>query len=71
MRRVHRVSHHLRAGTVLVSAYRMVAPNVPFCGWGRESGCDAVREYTERKALWLDLVGNDRDPLRAGLTQRD
>ena len=38
--RAHRVAHRLRAGTVWVNAYRIVAPNVPFggtgqSGWGR------------------------------------
>lgn len=71
VRRAHRVAHRLRAGNVWVNAYRMVAPNVPFggsghSGWGRESGMDAVREYTETKAIWVDLVGNGRDPFVLG-----
>jgi aldehyde dehydrogenase (NAD+) len=69
VRRAHRVAHRLRAGNVWVNAYRMVAPNVPFggsghSGWGRESGVDAVREYTDTKAIWIDLAGNTRDPFR-------
>ena len=71
VRRAHRVAHRLRAGNVWVNAYRMVGPNVPFgggghSGWGRESGMDAVREYTETKAIWVDLVGNSRDPFVLG-----
>lgn len=71
VRRAHRVAHRLRAGNVWVNAYRMVAPNVPFggsghSGWGRESGADAVREYTDTKAIWVDLVGNSRDPFVLG-----
>lgn len=71
VRRAHRVAHRLRAGNVWVNAYRMVGPNVPFggsghSGWGRESGTDAVREYTETKAIWVDLVGNGRDPFVLG-----
>jgi aldehyde dehydrogenase (NAD+) len=69
VRRAHRVAHQLRAGNVWVNAYRMAAPNVPFggggySGWGRESGVDAVREYTETKAIWVDMVGNSRDPFK-------
>ncbi|WP_200834676.1 aldehyde dehydrogenase [Amycolatopsis alkalitolerans] len=71
VRRAHRVAHRLRAGNVWINAYRMVAPNVPFggsghSGWGRESGVDAVREYTSTKAVWVDLAGNTRDPFRLG-----
>jgi aldehyde dehydrogenase (NAD+) len=69
VRRAHRVAHQLRAGNVWVNAYRMVAPNVPFggsgySGWGRESGVDAVREYTDTKAIWVDMIGNTRDPFK-------
>ncbi|MCI2422339.1 aldehyde dehydrogenase [Saccharopolyspora sp. K220] len=69
VRKAHRVAHQLRAGNVWINAYRMVAPNVPFggnghSGWGRESGIDAVREYTDTKAVWVDLAGNTRDPFR-------
>lgn len=47
VRRDRRIADRLRAGDVRVSAYRMVAPNVPFggsghSGWGDESGM-AVR----------------------------
>ncbi|HWD03420.1 MAG TPA: aldehyde dehydrogenase [Amycolatopsis sp.] len=71
VRRAHRVAHQLRAGNVWVNAYRMVDPSVPFggnghSGWGRESGVDAVREYTDTKAIWVDLAGNTRDPFTLG-----
>ncbi|HVT69017.1 MAG TPA: aldehyde dehydrogenase family protein, partial [Trebonia sp.] len=71
LRRAHRVAHSLRAGNVWVNSYRVVAPNVPFggtgaSGWGRESGLDAVREYTETKAVWIELTGQTRDPFRLG-----
>jgi aldehyde dehydrogenase (NAD+) len=69
--RAHRVAHRLRAGTVWVNAYRVVAPNVPFggmgaSGWGRENGLEAVREYTETKAVWVELTGATRDPFTLG-----
>jgi aldehyde dehydrogenase (NAD+) len=71
VRRAHRVAHALRAGNVWVNSYRMVAPNVPFggsgaSGWGRESGLDAVREYTQTKAVWVELGGRTRDPFVLG-----
>src|SRR4029453_15799221 len=49
--RAHRVAAKLRAGTVWINAYRVLAPNVPFGGFGnsgigRENGFDALYEYT-------------------------
>jgi aldehyde dehydrogenase (NAD+) len=69
--RAHRVAHRLRAGTVWVNSYRVVAPNVPFGGFGasgigRENGQAAVKEYTETKAIWIELEGATRDPFRMG-----
>jgi (Z)-2-((N-methylformamido)methylene)-5-hydroxybutyrolactone dehydrogenase len=69
--RGHRVAHALRAGTVWINAYRVVAPNVPFGGFGlsgtgRENGVDAVREYTQTKAVWVELTGGTRDPFTLG-----
>jgi acyl-CoA reductase-like NAD-dependent aldehyde dehydrogenase len=71
VRRAHRVAHALRAGNVWVNSYRVVAPNVPFggtgaSGWGRESGLESVREYTETKAIWIELAGATRDPFKLG-----
>ncbi|MPZ74737.1 MAG: aldehyde dehydrogenase family protein [Nitriliruptorales bacterium] len=67
----HRVAHRLRAGTVWVNSYRLVAPNAPFggigwSGWGRESGMRAVYEYTETKTIWIELDGATRDPFTLG-----
>jgi (Z)-2-((N-methylformamido)methylene)-5-hydroxybutyrolactone dehydrogenase len=69
--RAHRVARALRAGTVWVNSYRVVAPNVPFggvgaSGWGRENGIDAVKEYTATKSVWIELSGATRDPFRMG-----
>ncbi|MFZ2504380.1 MAG: aldehyde dehydrogenase family protein, partial [Nocardioides sp.] len=69
--RAHRVANRLRAGTVWINAYRVVAPNVPFggfgdSGFGRENGLDAVKEYTEVKAIWIELTGATRDPFQLG-----
>lgn len=66
-----RVAHQVRAGTVWINAYRVVAPNVPFGGFGhsgigRENGFDAIRGYTETKAVWVELTGATRDPFNIG-----
>ncbi|MQA16853.1 MAG: aldehyde dehydrogenase family protein [Pseudonocardiaceae bacterium] len=69
--RAHRVAAALRAGSVWINAYRVVAPHVPFGGFGssgigRENGVDAIREYTETKAIWVELSGQTRDPFTLG-----
>jgi acyl-CoA reductase-like NAD-dependent aldehyde dehydrogenase len=69
--RGHRVAHALRAGTVWINAYRVVGPGVPFGGFGlsglgRENGIDAVHEYTQTKAIWVELTGGTRDPFTLG-----
>ena len=69
--RAHRVAAKLRAGTVWVNAYRVVAPNAPFGGFGasglgRENGIDALNEYTEVKSIWVELTGATRDPFQLG-----
>jgi aldehyde dehydrogenase (NAD+) len=48
-----------------------VAPQVPFggtgrSGIGRENGADAIRDYTETKAVWIELSGLTRDPFTLG-----
>ncbi|WGL54081.1 aldehyde dehydrogenase [Nocardioides sp. BP30] len=69
--RAHRVAGRLRAGTVWVNAYRAVAPSVPFggmgaSGMGRENGLEAVKDFTETKAVWVELSGETRDPFTLG-----
>ena len=69
--RGHRVAHALRTGTVWINAYRVVGPDVPFGGFGlsglgRENGIEAVHEYTQTKAIWVELTGGTRDPFTLG-----
>src|SRR5580698_590096 len=69
--RAHRVAAKLRAGTVWINAYRVLAPNVPFGGFGdsglgRENVIDALNEYTENKSVWVELTGATRDPFQLG-----
>jgi aldehyde dehydrogenase (NAD+) len=69
--RAHRVAAKLKAGTVWVNAYRVVAPSVPFggvkdSGLGRENGVHAIDEYLTDKAVWVELSGGTRDPFTLG-----
>lgn len=69
--RAHRVAAKLRAGTVWVNCYRAVAPHVPFGGMGhsgigRENGVEAIHDFTETKAVWVELSGTTRDPFTLG-----
>jgi len=69
--RAHRVAGALRAGTVWINAYRVIAPNMPFGGYGlsgigRENGTDAVNEYLETKSVLVELTGGTRDPFQLG-----
>jgi acyl-CoA reductase-like NAD-dependent aldehyde dehydrogenase len=53
------------------NAFRVVAPNVPFGGFGssgigRENGADAIRDYTATKSIWVELSGQTRDPFTLG-----
>ena len=69
--RAHRVAARIRAGTIWINAYRVVAPSVPFGGYGlsglgRENGIEAVNEYLENKSVWVELSGGTRDPFTLG-----
>lgn len=55
----HRVAHELRAGMVWVNAYKRVNPGSPFggigqSGFGREMGFEAMHDYTDAKAVWIN-----------------
>jgi acyl-CoA reductase-like NAD-dependent aldehyde dehydrogenase len=67
----HRVAAKIKAGSVWINAYRVVAPSVPFGGFkhsglGRENGVHAIDEYLEEKAVWVELTGGTRDPFTLG-----
>jgi betaine-aldehyde dehydrogenase len=58
--RAHRTARDLRAGMVWVNAYKRVNPGSPFggmgaSGYGREMGFEAMHEYTEAKAIWINV----------------
>ncbi|MCW5220445.1 aldehyde dehydrogenase [Verminephrobacter aporrectodeae subsp. tuberculatae] len=64
--RAIRMSEKLQAGTVWVNTYRAVSFMAPFGGYkdsgiGRENGMDAIREYLQTKAVWINsgaVTGN-------------
>ena len=65
--RSDRMASRLIAGTVWVNNYRKVAYNVPFggmgmSGLGRENGLGCLDEFSECKAVWVDLGLGVRDP---------
>ena len=69
--RAHRVAAKIRAGSVWINAYRVVAPGVPFGGFGqsgidRENGIEAVDAYLRTKSVWVELSGGTRDPFTLG-----
>jgi acyl-CoA reductase-like NAD-dependent aldehyde dehydrogenase len=63
VRRAHRMTGRLRAGTVWVNNYRVIGHGLPFGGFkqsglGRELGIEALHAYTEIKSIWID-TGNE------------
>lgn len=65
-----RMSKALRAGIVWINTYRTVSPMAPFGGFkdsghGRESGLEAVYDYTREKTVWINTsVEPIDDPFR-------
>ena len=66
-----RVARRLRAGIVWVNTYRVISPIAEFggskqSGYGRESGMQAVYDYTRPKTVWMNLsddpVANPFEP---------
>jgi len=54
-----RVTKALRAGIVWVNTYRVVSPIAEFggfkdSGYGRESGLQAIQDYTRPKTVWIN-----------------
>ena len=57
--RALRITKGIRSGIVWVNTYRMVSPLAPFggykdSGYGRESGLEAIYDYTRPKTVWLN-----------------
>jgi acyl-CoA reductase-like NAD-dependent aldehyde dehydrogenase len=58
--RAHLFARELRAGMVWVNSYKRVDPGSPFggvgaSGYGREMGFEAMHEYTQAKAVWINI----------------
>jgi len=67
MSRANRFVESVRAGTIWVNEYRVVAPNAPFGGYkdsglGRENGEEGLEEYYQTKTVWYDHAGEVGDP---------
>jgi len=59
--RAHRVARQVRAGTFWVNGYKTIHVSSPFggygeSGYGRSSGVDALREYSEVKSVWVETA---------------
>ena len=63
--RALRVSDAIHSGIVWVNTYRVISPIAPFGGFkhsgpGRESGIDAINDYTRTKTVWINT---SREPM--------
>ena len=70
--RAHRMSRLVRAGIIWVNTYRAVSPIAEFggmkaSGYGRESGFQAVYDYTRPKTIW---VNTSSEPLGSQFVAR-
>lgn len=59
IRRVHRMTTALRAGTVWVNTFRVIHWAVPYggvkmSGYGRENGLEVMKSYTDVKSVLID-----------------
>jgi acyl-CoA reductase-like NAD-dependent aldehyde dehydrogenase len=62
VKKAHRLSRAIRAGTVWVNTFDTADITVPFggfkqSGFGRDKGMAALDGYTQLKTTWLDLSG--------------
>ncbi len=56
----HKLAKRIRSGTVWVNCHNVFDASLPFggykqSGWGREMGEEALRNYTETKAVTIAL----------------
>ena len=66
-----RVADRVRAGMVWINTYRVVSYMSPFggvkrSGVGRESGIDAIEQFLETKAIWMNLAEEFSNPFVQG-----
>ncbi|NPT37772.1 aldehyde dehydrogenase [Paraburkholderia xenovorans] len=60
--RAMRTARVVNAGRLWINTYRVTGVNVPFggfkqSGYGREAGIDALKDYTETKAVMIEVGG--------------
>ncbi len=60
VKKAHLVARALKAGTVWINMYNYFDPGMPFggykgSGFGRDLGAACLHEYTQVKAVWLNL----------------
>jgi acyl-CoA reductase-like NAD-dependent aldehyde dehydrogenase len=65
--RAIRMARGIAAGTVWVNTYRAISYQMPFGGYknsglGRENGIEAIRDYTQTKAVWIETEPVAGDP---------
>lgn len=69
--RAIRMANRIKAGIVWLNTYRVISPIAEFggmktSGYGRESGLQAVYDYTRPKTVWMNLsetpIGNPFQP---------
>jgi len=61
--RAHRVAAQVRAGTFWINTYKTIHVASPFggydaSGYGRSSGTEALREYTQVKSVWVETAAD-------------
>ncbi|MET5489586.1 aldehyde dehydrogenase family protein [Klebsiella variicola] len=59
--RAHRVASKVKAGTFWINGYKSIHVSSPFggygdSGYGRSSGIEALREYSEVKSVWVEMA---------------
>lgn len=65
--RCHRMANALKAGTIWINMYRAMTFNMPFggykqSGYGRLNGQQAIMNYLQTKAIWIDHSDAVQDP---------
>ncbi len=67
--RAHRMAQKLQSGSVFINTYRAMEPGMPVSGFkqsgiGHENGMDAVLEFTQTKAIWVETEPAAADPFK-------
>ncbi len=60
VQKAHAIAKALQSGVVWVNCFNVMDPAVPFggykmSGYGRDSGADALEQYTQVKAVWVNV----------------